>query len=497
MDIKSLILDENELSSNKAENKEHVVNKAVYNIDADSGCDFAITKTKGRSVSQLVCLISQKQFYMVVNKTKHVFTFGKNHELTDASDKRRITTFLNEYDDSLEFSEGSVIYNQIPYKDAESINRFIITMNDPNFLESAKYGDAFIDDNGAWFGLSKTDPAYNLKKYVLDKIIKTSSLNLTKKQALYNNCQNLIWTSACNDKDRYSQVGKTNNTQVLVSLHNPAFTYNRWYGKYADADFFTFILENMGYDNSKYIVDTLFTTYAYEPVVRGWGTRDKQRLTDLNLNFDKCAFCNYIIYNAMSEGWGENYSNFFQTWFDTLEMEKNFYGKVKEKYPKNLATYHQLIAFKYSLKIRSYDQNKFEEVISQYLDYEYAYGDYIIKIPRTSDEIIDEAVGQSNCLRSYIDHVSNGHCCIAFMRRRAEMDTSFVTIEIKPDQTIGQVYAAMNTIPDGEALAFVKRWAKEKKLAYEPIEEAKTKLDKYISAHGEYTKRAVKLEEIN
>lgn len=485
MDVKSLILDETELTENTSTNKERVKNTPVYKIDVDSGCDFAVTKTQGRSTSQLVCLISQRQFYMIVNGAKHVFTFASNGELSDSGDKRRLTKFLGEYDRSLKFADNSVIYDNLP-TESEGINNLIKTMCDNDFLEAAKSGDAFIDLNGAWFGLTKTDPSYKLKKYIVDKIIAKSPTPITKRQALYNNCSNVLRASSYGNTNYHEVARKAHDTQVKVSLHYHVNTRSGWYVTGAATSFFEFIESNMGFDNAKYVIDKLFDAYAYEPVVSGFGTKNPAIVSELNLIFDKYAFCNYVIYNAISEGW-ENYSNFFDTWFDTLNMEQKFYGKIKEKYPKNLATYHNVMNYKNALKQKTVNEAQFRSTVEKYVQYEYTKGDYSIIIPKTSDEVIDEAIAQSNCLRSYIEHVANGHCCIAFLRRKAEPLQSFVTIEIKPDKAIGQVYAEMNKIPDGEALAFVKTWAKAVGLEYSPdSEEARKNLDKYIKENGEY-----------
>jgi len=488
MDVKSLILDDAQINATTEEKKERKENKAVYTIDVDSGCDFAISKTKGRSVSQFVCLISQKQFYMVVNKQQHVFKFTPNGELEDSADKRRINLFFSEYDGSLEFSENSVIYNNLP-SDTSRIANLISSLSDDIFLENAKSGWAYLDDNGYWFGLCKEDPAFNLKRYMIDKIIAASNGNLTKKQALYNNCYDLERTTTYGGKKKYRVTSKAQGTDVQVSLHYDALTNVGWNGDVDTVDFLHWICETMGYDNAKYIVETLMNAYVYEAVLRGWGNRYKKTLASLeNIQFDKYAFCNYVVYQAMAEGWSDNYQNFFNTWFDALEMEKSFYGKIKEKYPKNLATYHQIIAYKLRLIQQVVNKTAFEENVAKYIDYEYAYGDYMIRIPRSSDEMIDEAIGQSNCLREYIKHICNGLCGIAFMRKRETPDESYVTIEIRPDGTIGQVYGAMNAIPNGEALAFVKKWAQDKKLVYEPVDDAKKNLDTYIAKHGAYKK---------
>ncbi len=119
--------------------------------------------------------------------------------------------------------------------------------------------------------------------------------------------------------------------------------------------------------------------------------------------------------------------------FETYNMlEKNYYVWKDTKDNKALAE----------------NQNK------SYLNF--AYGNYVVVIPTTTEEFRKEAFEQSNCVYStYMSYVVEGKTNVVFIRKADQVDKSFITCEVRADGIINQYLLAHNRrVEDKELLAF-------------------------------------------
>lgn len=60
-------------------------------------------------------------------------------------------------------------------------------------------------------------------------------------------------------------------------------------------------------------------------------------------------------------------------------------------------------------------------------------GKVIVTMPRTANDIHDEAEQQHNCMKGYINDYANKHTVLAFMRRTDEPNHSWISLEVSPD----------------------------------------------------------------
>lgn len=94
--------------------------------------------------------------------------------------------------------------------------------------------------------------------------------------------------------------------------------------------------------------------------------------------------------------------------------------------------------------------------------------DFQIVIPRKAKHIFEEANHQHNCLYQYLDRIMSGYSTVVFMRKKAEPQKSFITIEINMDGKISQAYMTCNKYVSGEKeKAFINRFAAAKGLVCE------------------------------
>lgn len=216
---------------------------------------------------------------------------------------------------------------------------------------------------------------------------------------------------------------------------------------------------------------------------------EKLKLTSVNSDFDMdlpkltsyCEFdyprlIDYLLFDLYKQGC-QNVP--IVVYEDYLNLTKQYYGKITNKYPKNLLSEEAIITRRCSEKdtIKSIAGN-FEEVMSETEDFSYRnpIDKFAIVMPTIADELVEEGLQLGHCVASYVKKVVNGDCIVVFMRKSEEKDIPYLTIEILPDRSVPQI-EGLNKRHDlsKDEIDFIKRWAKNKhlKLTAENIKEAK------------------------
>jgi hypothetical protein len=151
-------------------------------------------------------------------------------------------------------------------------------------------------------------------------------------------------------------------------------------------------------------------------------------------------------------------------WYDYLIMAKKLSMDLTQKslmFPASLKKEHDIAVFAYNALKQEVDAKKFAETAAiNKKKYEYSRGEFMVVIPQTPEDIIEEATKQHNCLRSYIERVRDGTTTVAFIRRKMDPRESYVSVEIYEDR-LAQVKLAYNKNPNDEALnEFIEHWCK-------------------------------------
>ena len=120
-----------------------------------------------------------------------------------------------------------------------------------------------------------------------------------------------------------------------------------------------------------------------------------------------------------------------------------------EKYPNHLLTTHHIVIRNYKRMKQKFSNEMFQKRVDNSLAF--IYKEYQVVVPQCPQDIKDEAVQQNNCVASYIDRVIEVSCNIVFLRNKANLDKSLITVEIR-DGKIVQAKAAYNQEPNEEQL---------------------------------------------
>jgi hypothetical protein len=152
-------------------------------------------------------------------------------------------------------------------------------------------------------------------------------------------------------------------------------------------------------------------------------------------------------------------------WSDYLRMADavgvNLSDKAK-KFPSSLKKEHDITAFAYRAVQVEMEAKAFAAQAEVNSKYEFEADDMIVIVPKTPQEVIEEANAQNNCLRSYVERVKRGDTVVAFVRRKSEPEKTFLSAEILNGELI-QLKGWCNSNPrTPEIVKFMKAWAKER-----------------------------------
>lgn len=149
-------------------------------------------------------------------------------------------------------------------------------------------------------------------------------------------------------------------------------------------------------------------------------------------NYKPQSLARYIDNIMMYEG-ESNQSNVIQLLYDYASMMSAISHKF-EKYPRYLSTIHNIAARNYTRLKKDFPEKLFSNRVNEVM--EYTYKEIAFIYPKTTQDIKDEAVGQSNCVASYIDNVIKGECDIIFMRNKQTPNKSYITLEVRSGKVV-------------------------------------------------------------
>lgn len=140
------------------------------------------------------------------------------------------------------------------------------------------------------------------------------------------------------------------------------------------------------------------------------------------------SLLNYIDYLVTYEAFSADHpSKILGEIADNCNMLSQMSDKY-DRYPRHFLTSHQITSRTYQRWKQEFNEELFAKRVNTKM--EVTIGDYKFIYPKTTQDIKDEAVQQSNCVVSYIDRVIDGQCDIILMRKKNDVENSLVTVEI-------------------------------------------------------------------
>ena len=164
-------------------------------------------------------------------------------------------------------------------------------------------------------------------------------------------------------------------------------------------------------------------------------------------NYDLKSLLNYLTrYLWVFEDYSP--SDSIGTLRDYYKMASEM-GRNVKKYPKYLKSVHDIISANYRSFKKDYDEILFKRQYESYFHKNedsimhllfpeekspilFTFMEYIIKMPDSTKEVIDEGVQLNHCVSSYVDRIIEGHSLIIFLRKKENPEEAYITVEVDP-----------------------------------------------------------------
>ena len=234
------------------------------------------------------------------------------------------------------------------------------------------------------------------------------------------------------------QEYKNNDSLLMldlkIDLYNISPTFLKW------------IMDNIETENRK-ITPTTYSTagelFKENPVIAKYFLLQcmKSSLDSISIsknfllnikeyNLDYKTAIDYVLFGLYKQGASavSDFNGILRIWYDYLRLAKRN-GKVKVKYPKSVNIAHDL-AYRDLDNSRNINESLFKEAIRDYKSYEFKTADFLIKLPESPYDLMDEGNALGHCIATYIPKVQNRECVIFLMRKREEPDVPYLTVEL-------------------------------------------------------------------
>lgn len=135
----------------------------------------------------------------------------------------------------------------------------------------------------------------------------------------------------------------------------------------------------------------------------------------------------------------------------------------------SLSRYHDMAVGIFNSKKNEIQTIEFSKQMKKRKWLEYSNENFSLILPRTSTDILNEGATLHHCVGGYVDRVRNGNTTIIFLRKNADIDDPFYTIEVNNENHIVQIHGFGNKFigNNPETISFVVDWIKKNKLTYD------------------------------
>lgn len=346
-----------------------------------------------------------------------------------------------------------------------------------NFFKQLKKDDSIKVNNIVFGEITREDIPYiyqmitNYRHYLSNGMM---SLKLYEKMLesdhYYRRAQNTITNVVYTDLLKNEKLFKYITVKTPILENTDKYDVN-----FVDA---ALVIEKLvGYDHARYFIESYtksslksMTGYFYLPNYYNRYSYRTSDTSEIRAFFETCLckkynlnikrLIDYLCFDLYGQGF---YFIPTTVYSDYLDMNYAYNGKIINKYPKNLLTEHDVIAktvntdkeiqkiLEEEQKARMFkiqadmEERKNKEVFNifkdQYNEFDaifnvkdhvvYSYKDMVLLTPTSARNLIEEGNNLGHCVATYIKHVASGSCLILFVRHTNDLDSSYLTVEIR------------------------------------------------------------------
>ena len=153
---------------------------------------------------------------------------------------------------------------------------------------------------------------------------------------------------------------------------------------------------------------------------------------------------------------------------ELLRYQKDYIRMCKqmevpyERFPKDVRKLHDAVSANYRVKQDQFKAQAFEKKCNEYKEVSIASDRYLIRFPNDLADLIMEGSTMHHCVASYADRVIDGTSIIFFMRKAADPETPYITIEFDRTGKLVQARKRCNAaIGNTEESEFIRQFQKD------------------------------------
>lgn len=442
VDFKDLVLDGSEHYAVQKAGR----SKPVFEVVANSGADFAVRRTVGKSTRLLVMLVSQGQFYVKNERTD---------EVSDL-DYKSLTSFLSGCSN---IHIGCLWLDDFENK-KENRALLIDIIRKPAFKETASSGLWQLD-------------CHEETRHWGDR---SERFEGCAEIALSNNALLKSVAKLCKQSDARKRsilkrsIGAFSIIETVFSLDEARVFAQRLADSDSNSPIGIDVIEDVLEIQKRR--EGIFINNRGLHFVGGsyghhFGQVNQQAGSGEIVKFKFSSFVDYVFGQSVKEGFAAELNEWLVIWKDTLLMQIAIYGETIDKYPENLLSLHHILAARTNAMQKELEKGVWELAERRLSEFDWTQEDedMVITHPKSPDDFFDEARAQSNCVASYYDAVINGRTFVLFGRRKDDLEKSYLTIEVSGDKpTLRQVKAKFNREASDEDMLFLDKWCEACKI---------------------------------
>jgi len=182
---------------------------------------------------------------------------------------------------------------------------------------------------------------------------------------------------------------------------------------------------------------------------------------EYNLNLRRLI--DYLLFDLYAQGITEIDRSVWTEYRDYLDMQLQFYGKIREKYPAHLKTEHDVMTLKTNENKILQQNEEFVNQNKRVADLAYEHSGYCVVVPEQPQDLVEEGVGLSHCVGSYAERVVQGDCNILFLRKTVIPSEPLVTIQVS-GKNLCQAQGKNRRSVTKDERRFLERWCAAKGL---------------------------------
>ena len=153
---------------------------------------------------------------------------------------------------------------------------------------------------------------------------------------------------------------------------------------------------------------------------------------------------------------------------ELLRYQKDYIRMCKqmevpyERFPKDVKKIHDAVSANYRVKQDQFKAQAFEKKCNEYKEVSVASERYLIRFPNDLADLIMEGSTMHHCVASYADRVIDGTSIIFFMRKAADPETPYITMEFDRTGKLVQARKRCNAaIGNTEESEFIRQFQKD------------------------------------